>query len=77
MASLFAFASLAFGIMLSARDGFSLSMIWVWICLLVGILAAFAYCSIYQHEKASEAAIGRVEQEVSKPIGPPKEDADE
>jgi hypothetical protein len=47
MAALFVSASVVIAIVISINDGFSLSLIWVWVCLLVGILAASAYCLVY------------------------------
>lgn len=55
-ASLFILASLVLGIMGSINAGFSLSLIWVWVSLLFGMLAALVYHLIYQDQVKEERA---------------------
>ena len=56
-ASLFILASLVLGIMSSINaGGFSLSLIWFWFCILVGMAAALVYHSIYQDQAKRDQA---------------------
>ena len=45
LALLVVVASLVIGVFGSIGHGFSLKQVWYWVCILIGVLAAYSYCS--------------------------------